>query len=55
LTAKWEEFARNGGTIIMSPRTGMKDMNGHLWEDVWAKPVSDLIGAEIDFYDLLPE
>jgi beta-galactosidase len=55
LVANWEEFARNGGTIIMSPRTGMKDMNGHLWEDVWAKPVSDLIGAEIDFYDVLPE
>lgn len=37
----------------MSCRTGHQDERGHLWEAKHAAPIYDLIGSEIEFYDLL--
>jgi beta-galactosidase len=36
-------------------RSGAKDENGHYWEAKRAQPIWDLIGAEIEFFDNLPE
>jgi beta-galactosidase len=52
LVAKWTEYARNGGNLVLTSRTGYKDRDMHLWEARFAEPIYDLIGAEIEFYDL---
>ncbi|HPG38188.1 MAG TPA: beta-galactosidase [bacterium] len=54
LVAKWQEYAKQGGNLIITCRTGHKDRNGHLFAGKWAEPILDLIGAQIEFYDLLP-
>jgi len=54
LVQKWTQFAENGGNLIITCRTGHRDMNGHLWEGAWSQPILDLIGADIEFYDCLP-
>jgi beta-galactosidase len=48
------EFARKGGHLILTCRTGLKDHRGHLWEGPWAQPLLEVIGAVIPFYDVLP-
>jgi len=53
LVEKWTNYVKNGGNLILSCRTGHKDREGHLWEAKFAEPIYDLIGAEIEFYDLL--
>jgi beta-galactosidase len=51
---RWSRYAENGGHLILSCRTGIKDRRGHLWEGPWAAPILDLIGAKVSFYDTLP-
>ena len=53
LIAKLTSYAENGGHLVMTCRTGHQDRNGHLWEAPYAQPIYDLIGAEINSYDLL--
>lgn len=53
LIAKLTGYVKSGGNIIMSCRTGHQDERGHLWEARHAEPIYDLIGAQIEFYDLL--
>ena len=48
------EYARKGGHVILTCRSGLKDERGHLWEGPWAQPLLDVIGAKIPFYDVLP-
>jgi beta-galactosidase len=50
---KLNQYAKNGGNLVLTVRTGHQDKNGHLWEARFAAPIYDLIGAEIEFYDLL--
>ncbi len=54
LVTKWEEYVKNGGHLILTCRTGQKDSSGHFFEAPLAKPISDLIGADIEFFDMLP-
>lgn len=54
LVDKWKRYVREGGHLILSCRTGMKDTCGHLWEAQLQQPIWDLIGAEIKYYDQLP-
>jgi beta-galactosidase len=54
LIARFQRFAENGGTLILTCRTGQKDRRGHIWESLWAEPIYDLIGAAIPKYDDLP-
>jgi beta-galactosidase len=54
LVERLTAYARNGGHLLLSCRTGQKDRRGHLWEAKWAEPIYDLIGAAIPHYDLLP-
>lgn len=53
LIAKLTNYAKSGGNLVLSARTGHQDAQGHLWEARHAEPIYPLIGAEIEFYDLL--
>lgn len=54
LIKKWKKYVEDGGHLILSTRTGMKDEHGHLWERKLQEPIWGLIGAEIAFYDHMP-
>lgn len=51
---KMKAYVNGGGNLVMTVRSGHQDKNGHLWEAPFASPIFDLIGAEIEYYDLLP-
>ncbi len=50
---KLERYAKLGGNLIVTVRTGHQDPYGYLWEAPFAFPLYNLIGAEIEFFDLL--
>jgi len=50
---KLTDYVKKGGNLVMSCRSGHQDEKGHLWEARHAEPIYNLIGAEIDFFDLL--
>jgi beta-galactosidase len=52
LIAKLTEYVKNGGNLVMSCRTGHQDEQGHLWQAKHAEPIYELIGGEIESYDL---
>jgi beta-galactosidase len=52
LVDKWTRYVKNGGNLILTCRTGHKDREIHLWPSKFAEPIYNLIGAEIEFYDL---
>ncbi len=54
LVKKWEEYARQGGNLVLTCRTANKNPDGHFWEAGWSAPIYDLIGAEVEAYDMLP-
>lgn len=53
LVQRWKEYAEQGGNLVLTCRTGHKTRNGQLFEASFAEPIYSLIGAKIDFYDLL--
>jgi beta-galactosidase len=53
LTERWQKYVEQGGHLVLSCRTGHKNRNGQLFETPFAAPIYSLIGAKIDFYDLL--
>lgn len=53
LVDRWTGYVREGGNLVLTCRTGHKTRNGQLFEAPFAAPVYPLIGAKIDFYDLL--
>ncbi|MCE1155775.1 MAG: beta-galactosidase trimerization domain-containing protein, partial [Bacteroidales bacterium] len=53
LVHEWEKYARNGGHLIITLRTGLKDKNGHFFEAPWANTIRSLIGATIKMNDML--
>jgi beta-galactosidase len=55
LLARLAKYATDGGTLIMTCRSGQKDRRGHIWEALWAAPIYPLIGASIPKYDVLPQ
>jgi beta-galactosidase len=52
LIDKLMNYAKSGGNLLLTCRTGHKNREGHLWEAKFAAPIHDLIGSEIEFYDL---
>lgn len=54
LAQRWTKYAQDGGHLILTLRTAQKDRRGHLWEGAWAQPITELIGAGIASYDVLP-
>ncbi|MNP94653.1 Beta-galactosidase [compost metagenome] len=55
LVDKWTKYVENGGNLILSCRTGQKDKNGHFFEANWSGPIVPLIGADVEFFDMLVE
>ena len=53
LVKKWNDYAANGGHLIITCRTATKDRRGHFWEGETAAPISGLIGAHIEATDML--
>jgi len=46
-------YAKNGGNLVLSCRSGIQNKKGHLWEAKFYEPMWDLIGSKVDSYDLL--
>jgi beta-galactosidase len=55
LVKKWNEYAANGGHLIITCRTATKDRMGHFWEAECAAPISGLIGAQVKATDMLSD
>lgn len=53
LVKKWNDYAVNGGHLIITCRTGTKDRRGHFWEGEIAAPIWGLIGAHVNATDML--
>jgi len=53
LIEKWRRYVENGGHLVLTCRTGLKDRNGHFFEAPWADQISSLIGAKIAMFDEL--
>ena len=53
LIAKWTKYVENGGNLVLSCRTGLKDRDGHFFEAQWADAIVNLIGAKIALNDML--
>lgn len=50
---KLSTYAKNGGHLVLSCRSGIQNRKGHLWEAKFYQPMWNLIGSEIESYDLL--
>ncbi|MGD1275652.1 MAG: beta-galactosidase [Tepidisphaeraceae bacterium] len=55
LMAQMDSYARGGGNLVLTCRSGLMDRTGQLWESPLGGPILPLIGATIDSYDGLPE
>jgi len=53
LVQRWTSYVEQGGNLVLTCRTGHKTRNGQLFEAPFGAPIYSLIGAKIDFYDLL--
>ncbi len=53
LIARWKQYVENGGNLILTCRTGQKDREAHLWNERFAAPIHELIGAKELFFDVL--
>ena len=54
ILTKWEDYLNGGGDLVLTCLSGHKDNQGQLWRGKTANIIYDLIGAEIDFFDMLP-
>jgi beta-galactosidase len=54
LAKKWRRYVEQGGHLILTSRTGQKNAQGHFHEGPWAAPILDLIGADVEGFDMLP-
>jgi beta-galactosidase len=54
LAEKWRRYVEQGGHLILTSRTGQKNELGHFHEGPWAQPILDLIGADVEGFDMLP-
>jgi beta-galactosidase len=55
LIAKWQQYVQQGGQLVLTCRTGQKDTEAHLWEEVFEGPLHQLTGMKEIFFDHLPE
>lgn len=45
-----EQYVRNGGHLVLGPRSGMKDEDNALWPERQPGPLVDLLGARVEQY-----
>lgn len=55
LVDKWYQYAENGGNLVVTVRTGLKDHNAHFFEMPWGGMISPLIGGKIIMFDDLAD
>ncbi len=56
LIAKWKRYVMEGGNLVLTVRTGVKDRNGHIFRSGWGGKIYPLIDATIEDFDhLLPQ
>jgi beta-galactosidase len=56
LVQKWVDYVKQGGNLVLTIRTGVKNRWGHIFRSGWAGPIYPLIDATIsDFDQLLPD
>jgi beta-galactosidase len=53
LVKRWTDYVAEGGHLIVTCRTAIKNREGHLWEGDWASPLAGLIGAKVEAFDML--
>jgi len=54
LVAKWKRYVEQGGHLILTSRTGQKNALDQFPEGPWYAPILDLIGDDVDGFDMLP-
>lgn len=54
LIQKWTNYVKQGGNLVLTVRTGVKDRNGHIFSSAWGKTIYPLIDAKIENFDHLP-
>ncbi len=55
LVKQFDDYASNGGQLVLTCRTGLMDRTGQLFEGPTAAPILPLIGGTIEAYDSLPD
>lgn len=55
LVNKWEAYVRQGGNLVLTARTGVKDKNGHLFQSAYGEKIYPFIDGTIDYFDHLLE
>ena len=55
LARKVEDFAKAGGTVIISARSGVKDENAHYRPQKAPAIFSESVGADVDWFTAMPE
>jgi beta-galactosidase len=53
LIEKWTNYVKQGGNLVLTIRTGVKDKNGHIFTSGWGEKIYPLIDATIDDFDQL--
>ena len=53
LVRKWRNYVQQGGNLVLTVRTGVKNRWGHLFHSGWAGPIYPLIDATISDFDQL--
>lgn len=53
LVQKWLSYVKQGGNLVLTVRTGVKNRWGHLFHSSWAGPIYPLIDATISDFDQL--
>ncbi len=54
MITQWKNYVNAGGTLIITPRSGQKNRDGHLWKMKNQEKIKELIGASVLFNDHLP-
>jgi beta-galactosidase len=54
LVARWRRYVEQGGHLLLTSRSGTKNPLGHFREGAWAAAIRDLIGADVEGFDVLP-
>jgi beta-galactosidase len=54
LAQKWKHYVEQGGHLILTSRTGQKNAAAQFHEGPWSAPILDLIGDDVEGFDMLP-
>ena len=52
--ADWRQYAEQGGCLVLSARTATRDRRGHFPKCRYGQRVMDLVGGDLEGYDVLP-